>query len=907
MKRQLTVTALLLFFCFSSLLLGGTTGKIVGLVKDKISGEALIGVNILVEGTTLGATTDVDGSYLILNVPPGNYTLSFQYVGYQEVNISNVQVSVGFTTEISTSMQEATIEIGEAVQVVAEREFVRRDLTSSQAEVTASDIAALPVEQFEDVLQLQAGITRDENGGFHIRGGRSSEVAFWVDGVSVTDNFDGSNGVEIENDAVQSLQVISGTFNAEFGQAMSGIVNIVTKDGGQQLKGGFSAYVGDYISSNDQLFQNIDDVSSDIYSYKFNLSGPIPLLGKNNSFFVNFRKLYEDGYLYGQREVFPNGDPGDNAFVPMNSSDWETAQGKLTFQLTNLLKLRFSLNYENREFREFDHFYKFNPDGNFHKFQWGYNGSISLDHTLNKTTFYDLKFTQFKKNFEQYVYEDPEDPRYVDNNAPQFTTAAFQFSKGGQQNQHFERTTRTNIGKFNLTSQINKQHLLKAGFEGKLHRLDFLDFNTVDGSQFTADTAFFPFKPDPNRLLPNGQPLGPNPNWTQYLFEPVELSFYAQDKMEYQDFIVNVGIRFDYFDSRGQVLADPLDPDIDNPLLPAHAAMSRAEREKIWYKDAAPKYQVSPRFGLAFPITARGVIHASYGHFLQIPEFQLLYQNPSFRFLNDSKNDHLFGNSDLDAQRSVMYEIGLQQQLSDDIGFDVTAFYRDVRNWVGTSPLQPTYRPDLFYSRYENRDYANVRGATVTLNKRFSNHFSANFSYTGQIAEGNASNPADAFNDEKNNREPRKVLIPLNWDRSHVINGNVYLGLGSFGATLLGRFETGLPYTPQFFQGSRRGANISKGLDENSERRPELITFDLQMSYDLVVNLSGRSTRIGVFAKVFNLLDRKNEQQVFADTGTAEFTLEGGTRGAGADPRFTTRPDFYSAPRRVQVGISYDF
>ncbi|RMH81095.1 MAG: TonB-dependent receptor, partial [Calditrichaeota bacterium] len=339
MKARFILPVGIIFLLFSLPVLAGTTGKIVGVVKDKATGEPLIGVNVIVEGTTLGGTTDLDGSYLILNVPPGTYTLSFQYIGYKEVKISGVKVSVDFTTQVNAEMEESAVEIGEAIEVVAEREIIRRDLTSSQAEVTSEEIANIPSEEFEDVLQLQAGITRDEGGGFHIRGGRSSEVAFWVDGVSVTDVFDGSVAVEVENNAIQSLQVISGTFNAEYGQAMSGIINIVTKEGGERLSGSISGYVGDYVTgagysppekaSLDNIYLNLDNLNaSDIYNFRFSLNGPVPLTHKRVRFFVNFRRSYDDGWLYGQRRYRADGDtvhvgdrldgtPGDNAIVPM--------------------------------------------------------------------------------------------------------------------------------------------------------------------------------------------------------------------------------------------------------------------------------------------------------------------------------------------------------------------------------------------------------------------------------------------------------------------------------------------------------------------------------------------------------------------------------------------------------------
>ncbi|MCB0268912.1 MAG: TonB-dependent receptor [Calditrichaeota bacterium] len=913
-NRIVWVLCVLLFASLS--IYAGTTGKIVGTVTDNGNGEPLIGVNVILEGTTLGATTDLDGSYLILNVPPGSYTVIFQYLGYRDVRIAPVNVSVDFTTRLSTKMEEASVELGETVEVVADREVIRRDLTSSQAEVSADEIANIPVEEFEDVLQLQAGVTRGEGGGFHIRGGRSSEVAYWVDGVSVTDAFDGSNAVEIENNAIQSLQVISGTFNAEYGQAMSGIINIVTKEGGSELTGNISAYAGDYFSndsygatdvfdpnSNDQVYLNLDDVApSQIYNVNASLDGPIPGTKSKGRFFVNFRRFYNEGYLYGRRDWRADGDttlvrasnrfevlgtPGDGAIVPMNSESWYSGQANLTYQLTNLIKARVKFNYEDREFRDYDHFYKLNPDGDYSKFQTGYNGTVSLDHTLSNRAFYTLKFSQFEKEFTQYVYEDPSDSRYTNND--KFSVPSLNFSIGGQKNEHFNRITRTQIAKFDFTAQVNDKHLMKAGIEARRHKLSYEQFNVIDSN--LSDTLFTAVKPGIN-----------DPNFTAYTFEPEEFSVYVQDKMEYEDFIVNIGLRLDYFNSNGRVLADPLDPNIQSPLLSANQDLTLAEREAIWYDDPSSKVQVSPRVGVAYPISSQGVVHFSYGHFLQIPEFRLLYDNPEFRVTRQNGSGNLIGNSDLDAQKTVMYEIGLQQQLTEDIGVDITGFYRDIRDWVGTSPLQITYAPDVSYSKYENRDYANIRGLTIAFKKRFSSNFSANVDYTFQVAEGNSSDPADAFNDAQANREPRREIIPLDWDRSHVLNGNVYIGIGGWGTSILGRFESGLPYTPQVLTAATSGSSIQSGLTENSERRPNLLTFDLQLFRDFRFN----NMNVSLFAKIYNLLDSRGEQSVWGDSGRATYTLQNTTQGS-ADPEYLVQPQFYTEPRRIQVGFNLGF
>ena len=212
----------------------GTTGKLTGKATDAKTNEALPFVNITITGTSLGAATDIDGNYIILNIPPGKYNVKAQSVGYQPVIMENISISIDLTTKLDFSLTSSTVEL-QAVIIQGKQDQLKKDVTSSQSMVTADQINSLPVAEFDDVLRLQTGVSKDANGGFHIRGGRSSEIAYWVNGISITDPYDNSRGVDIDNSSIQELQVISGTFNAEYGNAMSGIVNTVTKEGGKGI------------------------------------------------------------------------------------------------------------------------------------------------------------------------------------------------------------------------------------------------------------------------------------------------------------------------------------------------------------------------------------------------------------------------------------------------------------------------------------------------------------------------------------------------------------------------------------------------------------------------------------------------------------------------------------------------
>ena len=190
----------------------------------------MIGANVLINETDLGTATDAEGNYYILQIPPGKFSIRFTMIGYQDLLMNNVRIQVDLTTTINAELSESVIGMNEVV-VQAERPMIHTDVTYSQANISSEEVEMLPVEEFEDVIALQAGVVVGSNGEIHVRGGRGGEIAYMVDGITVTDPFNSGISVEIENNAIQELQFISGTFNAEYGQAMSGIVNIITKDG----------------------------------------------------------------------------------------------------------------------------------------------------------------------------------------------------------------------------------------------------------------------------------------------------------------------------------------------------------------------------------------------------------------------------------------------------------------------------------------------------------------------------------------------------------------------------------------------------------------------------------------------------------------------------------------------------
>ena len=200
-----------------------------GKVLDETTKEPLPGVNIVISGTMMGAATDTEGRFFILNVPPGIYTLTATMIGYTSKEITNVSVSADLTTTINIEISSTVLDMGETVTIVAERPLIQRDATASAAIVSSSEITAAPIETFQELVQTKAGVTVDRDGALHIRGGRADEIAYMVDGITNINPFTSKLGVEVATNAIEELSVISGSFNAEYGQALSGVVNIITK------------------------------------------------------------------------------------------------------------------------------------------------------------------------------------------------------------------------------------------------------------------------------------------------------------------------------------------------------------------------------------------------------------------------------------------------------------------------------------------------------------------------------------------------------------------------------------------------------------------------------------------------------------------------------------------------------
>ena len=336
------------------------TGIISGRVIDAKTNEGLVGVNVIVKGTYYGAASDLDGNFRITGISFGTHDIEASIIGYKILLQTGISVKSGGPTVLNFNMEETVLTLGEEVVVIGSKPLFDVDETASVVRITSEDIANKVVSSVEDILAEQIGVSTQDN-EIHIRGGRIDESMFIVDGQSIKDPLSGYSGnLFINPEAIQELEIITGGYDAEYGQAMSGIINIKLKDGRDHYEGTVK-----YSSDNWGLEQDvITHYSTD--RIEFNLGGPDPIIewllpklgvdlpGTFSIFINGYGKMY-DRNLPTARELYPHrfwSIPGMSeetqdgllsALAPRENNDWH-ALYKLTWRINP--KKRLSMSYD---------------------------------------------------------------------------------------------------------------------------------------------------------------------------------------------------------------------------------------------------------------------------------------------------------------------------------------------------------------------------------------------------------------------------------------------------------------------------------------------------------------------------------------------------------------------------------
>ena len=888
----------LTFVGLSLLLVGGlqaqTTGKIAGTIIDDATGESLPGANVMLIDTRMGAAADMEGRYFILNISPGHYDLRVDMIGYAPVVVEGIAVSINRTVPVDVRMNIATI-TGEVVVVEVERMAMKKDQTGTIKNISSEQLEILPVENLGAVVNMQAGVVEG-----HFRGGRSTEVSYLIDGIPVDESFGGgSASVEIEPESISDLEVITGTFNAEYGRAMSGVVNAVTKDGGKEFHGSFYTGMANYMTGNSDIFKGIDSLyANQNEDYKFQLSGPV--LSDKITFFVNTRYQNNRNHLNGisrysvddYSDYTPDSSAnwitqatGDSVLVPMNGSLNQSFLGKLVFNLDGGIKFSLMHSINNDRWDGYSHGSRYNPNGMASSYRKTNFSVFQLNHLITNSIFYELKLSSTDTYNGNYLYEDPLSENYV--NDTYSNSYGVGVSTGGQSKDHSERWMVDNGIKLDLTWQINSHHNIKTGVNFVQHDLTN-QWHSIRNVHEGSELATILYEP----II-----YGDNSTYADvYTVKPSDFAGYIQDKMEYDEMVINYGFRYDWFDP-----ATVYPSDLRNP---ANQLNFENDSTRVsTYPNTPSTSQFSPRIGLAYQLGSAAILHFSYGHFFQLPPMYAMYQNGSF-LVAPSDYATTTGNSNLEAEKTVAYEIGLWQEVGPGMGLEVSLFYKDIYNLLSTKVIS-TYN-QIEYGQYTNKDYGNVRGLEVKFDV-FKNPINVWLNYTLQYTRGNADSPQQSFSRAGASQDPVNKFIPMSWDQRHTLNGTLgYVG-PNYGVSVTGYFNSGAPYT---FSPQGESILARVNLYPNNDYRPIRYHADLTAYYRMSL-MRGMGLKFDL--SIYNLFDRLNENWVNGETGRAYTAIVTDADLSNFKEDFFEYsenyqdPSAFSAPRQIKLGVGLTF
>ncbi len=968
------------------------SGKIHGKVTDAGTGEPLVGANVVVAGTQMGAATNVSGEFVILNVPAGTYTLRSTYVGYQAITITNLRVNDELTTEANFPLPAEGVTVG-TVEIVAQRPLVNKSATNAVRIIDNSFFETLPGRGVNLAVSVQPGVVV-QNNNVYIRGSRPDEVGYYVNGVNVSNKVNGGNGLFVPAEAVEQIQVQAGGYNAEYGSANAGIVSTQLRSGSaerwrasvlaetdryakygtESLNGytyGYSDYTatvgGPIISNKLRFFGSAEntfyrDQSTQLrtpYSFTNLVTDPIRTPAHHSTVANDPNGPRSDtipSYVVGGN--FYNNPSNRWAFAGTVSYDMDKLQvraGGSYSTLTSRTGTAFA-NYLNQDrvilndtrdgFANLKVSYLFTPTTYLEA-----NGGWYFRSTNNRDPYWDWNLFAYGDSALNAAHGwyllsqgQPYDPYSFYNGA----ITGLQQPGQPQVDAPYKDRMDTYSGKVDFTSQLDK-HLLKVGGEysrglyrrynprsviswaqlqQQAHNARELETNlnlTVSGGADLLGYDVYGNKVNGDVAINDASG---NPG--MYYFAPPKPTFaaaYVQDKIELSDIILNVGLRWDYIDPDSRTTTDPgnLTYNADKLLAPS-----------VFQKTATTSV-VSPRIGFSFPVSDRTVFHAQFGRFIQSAQLNDSYAGPA-RIAGVTKTGNWLTavtGWGLLPEKDTQYELGFAEAISDNASFDVTAFYKDIRDQIQFVIIAPTPGAPSTqqYHSMQNADFSTSKGIEFTFTLRRTQRVAAQINYTFSDARSTATNETGSNGIWQLGLGPNslpKYVFPVDFNQTH--RGTILLDyrfakddggpiLSQLGANLMLQFNSGHAYT--------RVDAAGRGTTGDTRNRTPLEPigasttpwfFQLDMRLDKTVNIAEQFD-LDFYIYVINLLGTDNPINAFIRTGdpnndgylaTTSGISDTQSLGQGFVNLYSAlnngaNSGNYGPPRQIRFGLKFDY
>jgi outer membrane receptor protein involved in Fe transport len=928
---------ILLFY--AGIVFSQTTGSVSGKITDAKTNEELPGVNIILKGTYYGAATDLQGRYQIESINPGNYTIEISYIGFKTMQFTGVRIEAGKNFQLDVKLEESVLTLDQDVVVVGDKPLLDVEETQSKRTISREDIDIAIVENITDLVTQQAGVIKSDN-AIHIRGGRSYENAFLLDGVSVQDPLAGTGfGLQLSAAAIEEVDVITGGFNAEYGQATSGVVNVRTREGGSKYSGFISYKRDNFGDKTSPHVFNLDILEANFSGPEPIVSTLLPALGiylpGEFTFFINFYGGLSDGITQGYykptaSQLYSSTFYGTR-FAPRAENSWFWL-GKLTYKYSPTLKFNYSFNQSvninqnsqslqsNLEYVEpspgyqyeyqniLDNANTFTHRNNYHSF--------GVTHTLNPKTFYELKVNHYYTNLRAdangkmwYEYLEPKDITNfpIEYYNPGSDTIGVIPGDGfwdvGNPSTWRDHFVQEFSIRGDLTSFFDEKNKFKAGFNLQFQEMQVIDI----------------FRPWIGEFGLNND---------MYKVYPALGSFYAQDNINFSGMILNFGLRMDYW-FPGKYVDDAVEnPDV--VTIPDETRENYKNDSFSWFGNRNYKARLSPRLGISHPVSDNQTLFFSYGHFSKWPKPHFVYAKLSPA--NAQSSFQRFGNPNLDPETTVAYELGLRTQFTNDDVLTVTAYYKDIFDYISTRTARITsarFATQRFIT-YVNTDYARSRGLEVEFKKRIARWFNGSASFSYAIVTGKSSSADEGVLVLTGDLDETIKEEFVSWDRPFTasLSANFYIEKGNplFGLApgilddinLYMRFffQSGKRYTPAVFTGNYSADGRPDYEFLRRERNTKVADDWMWMDLNLEKYFALGGLRFSVFMEINNVLDFKNSAIINPVTGKA-YEYGDPIPNSWNDPSYPDlqapispypeNPARYLTRRNVKFGVSLRF
>lgn len=802
-SRPILLAALLLGIAAAAS--AGTFGVLEGVVRDKENDQPVPGASVMIVETQQGRVTDADGRFVIYNVPAGKYTVRIQMIGYRPLSYQNVEVTANLRTRLRVTMEQSAVELTEIV-VKAERPLIQKDVIGTTHTVTAMEFKSLPITTPQDILSFKPGTTLEGN----VRGGKTSEVVYFIDGLPAQDVMQGTFGADIPTSSVVELSFQTGGFEAEYGNAQSGIVNIVTKSGTNEPYAMARVLKDDWAGGTEHNHETEAEVA---------VSGPV----------VRDRLFFFVSSTYNQ-----NGTRWWLDFEkagPLPVARMLSFFGKLDYLIDPSLKLSAQVLHSDKEWKDYEFSWRFNLNGLPEQRRSVTRVSANLTHTLSENTYYDVRMSLYQNRFRIGPDERPDfDPGRL------FSYDMFlQYVTGGERMLWSDALQRTYTLRSDITTQIIANTTMKAGGEFNYYELD----NALE--KYEPQRSYF------GKPLILEKPLNYS---TAFRYFPKSGSGFVQGKYEVENATVSVGLRYDFLNPTAKRPAYEFVPVRPNEF---RLRLNRMVPSRI-------KHQFSPRFGVSVPYREDGFVYVNYGYYFQYPLFTYLFSGLDVVTAQRGASA-LLGNPNLEPERTKAWEISVKQVVKENVVLSATYFRKESSNLIDAKTFIATdskVAGDYGFAEMVNNPYAESRGFELVLSRSQGAFLTGSISYSFMEALGLSESATQGLNFRQWGFAPVNTLFNLSWDQRHTLKVNAVLQL-PLGVQANAFFHTftGRPYT--YFP-SRDGftpLDPEQAFVPNNERMPGYANLDVKLTRTFSFDLA-RSTEVTVYVDVRNALDQRN-------------------------------------------------